>query len=80
VIKVASSEEALCKEWISQQKLKRTVKGIEAEPGTVLVCASDGDRQVDNGLATRLARAESLCQQDVAKVLFNVDTDNRGHA
>jgi vacuolar-type H+-ATPase subunit E/Vma4 len=75
LVKVAASDEKLCRAWISQRKLSCTVQAIDAEPGTVLAFAADGDRQVDNSLATRLARAESLFQHDVAPVLFQDATE-----
>jgi len=80
LVKVAVSDEKLCREWIRQQKLTCTMQAIEAESGTVLAFAAHGDQQVDNSLATRLARVESLCQQDVAVILFQDDAKNRGNA
>ena len=79
LIKVAVSDEKLCREWIRQQKLNCTMQAIEADSGTVLAFAAHGDQQVDNSLATRLARVESLCQQDVAVILFQDDAKNRGN-
>jgi vacuolar-type H+-ATPase subunit E/Vma4 len=79
LIKVAASEEKLCRAWIGQQKLSCQMQAIQAESGTVLAFAAQGDRQADNSLATRLARVESLCQQDVAVILFQDDAENRGN-
>ena len=79
LIKVAVSDEKLCREWILQQKLTCMMQAIEADSGTVLAFAAHGDQQVDNSLATRLARVESLCQQDVAVILFQDDAKTRGN-
>ncbi len=78
-IKVAASEETLCREWINKHKLTCQLDGINAEPGTVVALAKEGDREMDNSLATRLARVESLYQQDVAVTLFQEETKDRGH-
>ncbi|MCF7974730.1 MAG: V-type ATP synthase subunit E [Phycisphaerae bacterium] len=78
LVKVAVSDEKVCRAWLSQHRLSCTVEGIKAERGTVLAVSADGDRQVDNSLSTRLARAESLCQQDAAAFLFQETSDNRG--
>ena len=78
LIKVAVSDEKVCREWIRKQKLTCEMQAIDAEPGTVLAFAAHGDQQVDNSLATRLARVESLCPQDVAVILFQDDARKRG--
>ena len=79
-IKVAASEEALCRAWIRSQGLKCALQAIEAEPGTVLAITLDGTREVDNSLATRLSRAESLCSHEVASILFQEASVKRGDA
>ena len=78
LIKVAACDEKLCRAWIGRHKLSCTIQTIQAEPGTVLAFAANGDRQVDNSLSTRLSRVESLCQQDVAAVLFQDVAEDRG--
>lgn len=77
-ITVSVSEEKLCRAWLGQQKLSCQIQAIDAEPGTVLAVSAQGDRRVDNSLVTRLARVESLCQQDIAVVLFQDDAESRG--
>ena len=79
-IKVAASEETLCRAWMRSQGLRCALQAIEAEPGTVLVISPDGTREVDNSLATRLSRAESLCCHEVAAILFEEASVKRGDA
>jgi vacuolar-type H+-ATPase subunit E/Vma4 len=79
-IKVAASEETLCRAWIRSQGLRCSLQAVEAEPGTVLVISPDGTREVDNSLATRLSRAESLCSHEVAAILFEEASVKRGDA
>ncbi len=79
-IKVAASEETLCRAWTRSHGLPCALQAIEAEPGTVLAMTPDGTREVDNSLATRLSRAESLCGHQVAAILFEEASVRRGDA
>jgi vacuolar-type H+-ATPase subunit E/Vma4 len=46
-----------------------SVQTVEAE-GSVVAVSKDGRRRVDNGLLSRLARAETRVESEVARILF----------
>ena len=69
-VSVAASDVTLCRTWLGQRGLQCSLKGIEADRGTVQAITPDGTRQVDNSLMARLSRVESLCGHEVAAILF----------
>jgi vacuolar-type H+-ATPase subunit E/Vma4 len=47
-----------------------TVKGVEADKGTVLLTGSSGSRRVDNGFRIRLSRARVALADRIGRALF----------
>jgi len=68
-VTVAQSQADLCRQIVAEQGLDCTVQPGGGPEGTVIAASADGTRQVDNSLATRLARAEALTAGEVLAVL-----------
>lgn len=77
-VKVAKAELALCQGAVKQGKLGCTVEATAEPAGTLRVISADGQRQVDNGLYTRLSRAQVQHASEVARILFREPRDAAG--
>jgi V/A-type H+-transporting ATPase subunit E len=76
-LEVAETEVGVCRGIVKQERLRCTVKSVKERAGTLRVTSADGQRCVDNGLHTRLFRAQVHLQPDVARILFQ-DRDRPG--
>lgn len=72
---VAREDEAAVRRMAPLDGIAFTVEGAELERGSLIARSRDGKRAVDNGLATRLARAEAVLAADVARLLFGGEGD-----
>lgn len=69
-VSVAASDQLICRDVLERMDVTGCVE-IADEPGTVIVASMQGRKRVDNSLSTRLVRAKSLMQAQVAGVLFD---------
>ena len=69
-VSVAESDRQICRDVLDRMGVSGTVD-VADEPGTIIVTSRQGRKRVDNSLSTRIARAESLMQDQVARILFD---------
>jgi len=69
-VSVARDQAELCRQAAAERAIACILRPIDGPPGTVIAATPDHGLQVDNSLATRLARAEALMICDVSAVLF----------
>ena len=69
-IVVARLDEERCRALLAELGIDARVRAEGDEPGTVVVTARDGQRTVDNSIATRLARLQQMREEEIARVLF----------
>ena len=72
-VTVAPRDKSLCEGVLARLGVTGSVQ-TDGRTGTVIVTAQESKRRADNSLATRLTRAESLLQTEVARILFDVST------
>lgn len=69
-IEVAAQDTDMCDELAAEMGINRAARAAGDGPGTVAATTVHGRRRVDNSLPTRLAKAESVAVQEVARLLF----------
>jgi len=69
-IEVAAQDVDRCNAALAKLGIEHHAQASGQPPGTVVATSADGRRKIDNSLATRLARAEAIMEQEVAARLF----------
>jgi vacuolar-type H+-ATPase subunit E/Vma4 len=70
VVAVREGEEDACRAALKALGFTSLIRGSGNRAATLTVTSADGRRRMDNGLLSRLVKAESIEESEVAKILF----------